>query len=120
MGGGGPKSLKVVRMPDWLAEVWILSRAWANCSLSIGEEVDWLVTEPRREMRSNGDDRAPGDGGGLFEEAMLMWCVCSGRVLHSWTNQHGLPSSQGRNHPILLFRDAESKQPEIECCVYDV
>lgn len=32
--GGDANSLKVVRLSDWDAEVWIASRAWDSCSLS--------------------------------------------------------------------------------------
>lgn len=46
--GGGAKSLKVVKVSHWLAEVWILSRAWASCSLSTCEDVDWEAIESRR------------------------------------------------------------------------
>lgn len=40
--------MKVVREPLWLAEVWILLRVCANCSLSMCEAVDIEVVEPRR------------------------------------------------------------------------
>lgn len=48
-------------MPDWLAEVCILSRACASCSLSTCEEIDIEVVESRRERRSTGEDNAVGE-----------------------------------------------------------
>ncbi|KAL2261372.1 hypothetical protein VTK26DRAFT_4286 [Humicola hyalothermophila] len=55
--GGGAKSLKVVRASDWLAVEWILSRSRVSCSLSICEDLDIDIVEPRR-------GRSPiGDGG---------------------------------------------------------
>ena len=59
--GGGPKSLKVVKIPDWLADVWILSRAWASCSLSTCEPADVDVVESRRDRRFIGEDSDVGE-----------------------------------------------------------
>lgn len=47
------KSLKVVRTSDWLADVCILSRAWARCSLSICETVEMELKESRRDLKSS-------------------------------------------------------------------
>lgn len=47
------KSLKVVRTSDWLAEVCILSKAWARCSLSICETVEMELKDSRRALRSS-------------------------------------------------------------------
>jgi hypothetical protein len=48
-GGGGANSLKVVRVSELDAALWILSRAWASCSLSTGADPERDAKEPRRD-----------------------------------------------------------------------
>lgn len=73
--GGGAKSLKVVRVSDWLAEVCILSRAFAICSFSMVELADIELTESRLLRKPNcepmdGDTGAP-PATGVFGVVML-------------------------------------------------
>ena len=56
--GGGAKSLKVVRTPVWLADVWwILSRAIASWALSTWDDAETEAREVRRART------VPGEGG---------------------------------------------------------
>lgn len=50
-GGGDANSLKVVRVSERLAELCILSKAWASCSLSIGVEPESDARDARREPK---------------------------------------------------------------------
>lgn len=53
--GGGAKSLKVVRESLLLADVCILSKFWAICSLPASELADIEATEARRSRGLAGD-----------------------------------------------------------------
>lgn len=77
--GGGAKSLNVVRVSHRLAEVCILSRAYASCSLSMVDDME--VVEPRRGLKLIGDPSGPGEGdpaGGLDALPLAMIRVCMG------------------------------------------
>jgi hypothetical protein len=53
-GGGEANSLKVVSVSEWLAVLCILSKAWANCSLSTGADPVIEARDPRRDRRPRG------------------------------------------------------------------
>lgn len=85
--GGGAKSLKVVRAPDWLADVWIWSSVMASRSLSC-EEIETDASESRRGRAVPGEggvERAKEGGLGALVLAMPLSLVrrglCSGGLL---------------------------------------
>jgi len=62
-GGGEANSLNVVRVSVWHASLCILSKAWDNCSLSIGVGPESEANDPRR-------DRSPR---GIRDEGLGEW-----------------------------------------------
>jgi hypothetical protein len=76
-GGGEANSLNVVRASEWDAVLWIWSRAWANCSLSIGVDPEREDIEPRRDLiprLSKGE--GPIDALGESWEDMALFSYC--------------------------------------------
>ena len=57
--------MKVVRESLWLADVWILFRVCASCSLSMCDEVEMEAIDPRRLLETSEAARSAGDEGGL-------------------------------------------------------
>lgn len=70
--GGGAKSLKVVRESHWLAEVCILSRVWASCSLSAMELTEMEFMESRRVLRGELTDPEAGESDVSLEALLAM------------------------------------------------
>lgn len=60
LGGGGDRSLNVVKESVLVAEEWILSKVWSSCSLST---VEMELTEVLRLLRPAEAAKRDGDAG---------------------------------------------------------